>query len=210
MSETLQQIDVGSVTFDAEADWARVLDEQLQSVLAAGGRERPWLFWEWHNPWSRASACLDSWTVLDLCSAPALLQAVAEAIGSDIVLFDSQLVPNPALPWQQEPDTRNDPTYFPLEGGACGVVTSLPVCDRASGYELLVRYFPADRQYSRDPSHPAHVLLTERYPWVNYRTMPLWLVAGEDRADNDFVTGFNPKAGRWTTAERARSTGRKD
>ena len=29
--------------------------------------------------------------------------------------------------------------------------------------------------------------------------MPLWLVRGEDKADNDFVTGFQPKAGRWIT-----------
>ena len=40
----------------------------------------------------------------------------------------------------------------------------------------------------------------ESYPWINYVTKPLWLVHGEDRGDNDFATGFQPKTGRWTQA----------
>ncbi|MCY4155258.1 MAG: hypothetical protein OXF58_08040 [Gammaproteobacteria bacterium] len=64
-------------------------------------------------------------------------------------------------------------------------------------YEYVIRYFPATSRYLRDPTATIHRQLTERYPLLNYAKMPLWLVQGEDQADNDFVTGFQPKAGRW-------------
>jgi hypothetical protein len=35
---------------------------------------------------------------------------------------------------------------------------------------------------------------------INFCTRPLWLVRGEDRAGNDFVTGFAPAAPRWAGA----------
>jgi len=63
-----------------------------------------------------------------------------------------------------------------------------------------VRYFPASSRYDRDPASPAHQVLTDRYPLLNYARMPIWLVNGQDRADNDFVTGFNVRAGFWTKA----------
>ena len=66
--------------------------------------------------------------------------------------------------------------------------------------EYLIRYFPATSLYLRDPALKAHRALTERYPLLNYAQMPLWLAHGEDKADNDFVTGFQVKAGRWTEA----------
>ena len=67
--------------------------------------------------------------------------------------------------------------------------------------EYVIRYFPATSRYLRDPATKLHRELTERYPLLNYAQMPLWLVQGEDRANNDFVTGFQPKAGRWIGTE---------
>ena len=67
--------------------------------------------------------------------------------------------------------------------------------------EYVIRYFPATSRYLRDPATKMHRELTERYPLLNYAQMPLWLVQGEDRAGNDFVTGFRPKAGRWIGTE---------
>ena len=67
--------------------------------------------------------------------------------------------------------------------------------------EYVVRYFPATSRYLRDPGTKLHRELTERYPLLNYAQMPLWLVQGEDKANNDFVTGFQPKAGRWIGTE---------
>ena len=67
----------------------------------------------------------------------------------------------------------------------------------AQPVEYVIRYFPATSCYLRDPSVKLHRELMEQYPLINYAQMPLWLVQGEDKADNDFVTGFQPKAGRW-------------
>lgn len=60
------------------------------------------------------------------------------------------------------------------------------------------RYFPATCRYLRDATHAAHRALMEHLPPFNFAQMPLWLVAGEDRADNDFVTGFRPQAPFWS------------
>ena len=67
--------------------------------------------------------------------------------------------------------------------------------------EYVIRYFPATSLYLRDPTTKIHRELTERYPLLNFAQMPLWLVQGEDKANNDFVTGFQPKAGRWAVSE---------
>lgn len=63
--------------------------------------------------------------------------------------------------------------------------------------QYVIRYFPATSRYLRDPTAKAQQALIERYPLLNYARMPLWLAHGEDRADNDFVTGFQLKSGRW-------------
>lgn len=63
------------------------------------------------------------------------------------------------------------------------------------GYAM--RYFPASSRYLREADCSVHRQLTERYPLLNYAKMPLWLVRGVDRANNDFVTGFRPRAPRW-------------
>lgn len=63
---------------------------------------------------------------------------------------------------------------------------------------LVIRYFPATSRYLRDPACAEHQLLMERWPLLNYANAPLWLVAGEDHGHNNFVTGLNVKAGRWT------------
>ena len=60
-----------------------------------------------------------------------------------------------------------------------------------------IRYFPATSTYNRDPTADVHRALTRRYPLLNYARQPLWLVRGEDRANNDFVTGFGTRAGFW-------------
>jgi len=65
---------------------------------------------------------------------------------------------------------------------------------------FVARFFPSSSRYVRDPTAPVHRALTDRYPLFNYARMPLWLVRGEDRAQNDFVTGFNARAGYWTSA----------
>lgn len=199
---------------------------------------RPWHYGELHNPWSRAAAVYDSWGFLDLCQSPVLVEALAQLIGPDIILFDSQWLPDP---WQFAdvgPALESDAHRFPIDPPS-GMTALFAVADTSSvtlhvehrsaplslelsrGQMLLldpgtpycvpatlapglpawyaVRYFSASSRYLRDPSIPAHLALTERYPLFNYATLPLWLIQGRDRAENDFVTGFNVRAGFWAS-----------
>ncbi len=200
------------------------------------------MYWELHNPFSRSAACTDSWQLLDICQASGLVKHLSRLIGDDIVLFDSQILPNPALPGVQPDGWHNDTLHFPLDG-AGGFTIRLPFGEpgprvmecrgsdapvveveyapgeilihsaeleyrvptkqRRTGSEYVVRYFSARRRYIRDRDHPAQIALTERFPWINYAKLPLWLVSGSDRADNDFVTGFSARVGRWTGAKAA-------
>ena len=172
---------------------------------------RPWQWRECHNPWARSAPLFDSWDMLDLCRK--LAHAVRPLLGPDLILFDSGFTPDP---W----DTggwRDDAIAFPVEPLAgctvfvsCGegatetaaglaTVCALAPGDRyrPHGLAFFARIFPSTARYLRDAGHPRHRALMEHVPLVNAATMPLFLVAGEDRADNDFVTGFNPRAPYW-------------
>ena len=76
--------------------------------------------------------------------------------------------------------------------------TKIP--EGAIHYEWVFRYFPATSQYLRDPTHHLHQRLTDQQPLLNHARIPLWLVLGEDQADNDFVTGFQATGAFWSTA----------
>ena len=95
---------------------------------------------------------------------------------------------------------------LPFESGvvcAVGALMAYRVCglDEVGLPSVYVaRYFPGTARYLRDPALAVHRDLTERYPLLNYARLPLWLVRGEDRAENDFVTGFSVRAAYWSTA----------
>jgi len=207
--------------------------------LVSSGHQRPWYMWSLHNPWSLASTVVDSWSMLAICQSPPLLDAIANLIGPDIVLYDCALQPltfavHGVGAW------CNDTGMFPIEPVA-GAVARLPLVSVAgvlfhggrqgdrnffrgasldrfiihnavldyryeglmahdSGYEFVIRYFPATSRYLRDPENPSQLDLMECFPLFNYARLPLWLVRGEDRANNDFVTGFQVKSGYWTAA----------
>jgi len=236
MSSGRRQSDCAIVEIDEALSWSGMLQVQYQAILRSGRGNRPWMYWELHNPWSRAATCVDSWALLDLCQSPALIREVAKWIGEDIVLFDSQILPNPCL--DESEAWRSDRLFFPMEDPS-GLVVRLPfghehlaqfeyrgahsgTLERRPGtllihrpavryrvhppqnsgcLEYVIRYYSADRLFERDPGHPRQMRLTERFPWVNYARMPHWLVLGEDRAGNDFVTGFHSRTGRWTSAK---------
>ena len=227
----------GAIVLSSPAVWADTLQDQFRRIADSGLTNRPWLYWELHNPFSRAAAVVDGWRILDICQASQLVAVLAELIGEDIVLFDSQFVPNPPLREFDVACWRNDAGFFPLEPDA-GIVVRLPcgndgsrvfefrrdetlqleyrtgqvlvhaadveyrssATNESGDTELVVRYFPSSVRFQRDPGHPKHQRLMERYPWINYARMPLWLVSGEDRAGNDFVTGFHTRVGRFTSA----------
>jgi hypothetical protein len=99
-------------------------------------------------------------------------------------------------------------TQLPFGSGVvCALEARVPyrVCGLAeSGLPsvYVARYFPGTARYLRDPALAVHRDLTERYPLLNYARLPLWLVRGEDRAKNDFVTGLSVRAAYWGAAGR--------
>ena len=217
-----------------------------QSKRVPWPTRRPWHYHELHNPWSPAATVFDSWGFLDLCQSPMLIAEVAELLGSDLILYDTQWLPDP---WdahtELEADAHRCPVE-PLEGLTViiefaadtngttriqylqgshksndiaqareerlsrGNVLLLDARLRHrlqhpslhSPMSLAIRYFPATSRYVRAADAVVHRVLTQRYPLLNYARLPLWLVHGEDRANNDFVTGFGTRAGFWTQTRR--------
>lgn len=173
-----------------------------------------------HNPWGHATGLADAWSFLDLCEHPAILEWVERLIGPDIVLWDSELYPQGDRYRQFVADGREG-RYWPVQplagalvlvalGDAAPPVVCVPLSSISS--ELLsplepqaplyvIRYMPAASRFVRDPRLPANRIAMEERPLVNYASRPLWLVRGNDRAGNDFVTGFSPAVPRWANAE---------
>jgi hypothetical protein len=222
---------------------------QVESARLHGqiGIPRPWHYAELHNPWSRAAASYNSWGFLDVCQSSSLVDTTATLIGTDIILFDSQWLPDRWQSLDAESSLESDAHRFPVDpphgltalivfadiqpgtvrvehqppnqhsadhayaslylkcGDVLFVDCGVPYRVRAEPEISLpavyaVRYFPASSRYNRDSAAPVHRALTDRYPLFNYAQMPLWLVHGQDQAGNDFVTGFNVRAGFWTSA----------
>ena len=215
-----------------------------QSKRVPGSTRRPWHYHELHNPWSPAATVFDSWGFLELCQASTLIDDVAELLGSDLILYDTQWLPDP---WdavtELEADAHRCPVE-PLDGlkviiefaadtDATTRIQYLKGSHKAndvveaheeplgqgnvlfidtrlrhrlhhsslhSPLSLAIRYFPATSRYVRAADAAVQRALTQRYPLLNYARLPLWLVHGEDRANNDFVTGFGTHAGFWTQA----------
>lgn len=221
------------------------LRSQRERLHAAGSKPRPWHYHEIHNPWSPAATVFDSWGFLDLCQAPLLLDTIADLIGPDVILYDSQWLPDPWDTQANEKGLQSDSRRFPVEPVAgltvlihCGTGAEgsariryleahhrdddsdaiiedsvaegdVLFLDARLRYKLFyagtvapqtyaIRYFPATSTYLRAPHSDVHRGLTRRYPLLNYARLPLWLVHGTDRAENDFVTGFVTRAGFWT------------
>jgi hypothetical protein len=66
----------------------------------------------------------------------------------------------------------------------------------------VLRYMPGTSHFNRDPLFEANRYAAEHRPLVNYTKRPLWLVRGEDRGANDFVTGFSVRVGQWAPGAR--------
>jgi hypothetical protein len=106
---------------------------------------RPWHYAELHNPWSRAAAAFDSWGFLDICQSSSLMEKVAALIGPDIILFDSQWLPDRWQPFGTEPALESDAHRFPV--------------DPPSGLTVLIGLAETPRGTVRvhyRPSHPGH------------------------------------------------------
>lgn len=169
-----------------------------------------------HNPWGQASVLARAWPFLDLCENASIVAAISRLIGPDVVLWDSELHLE-GRSYLRFVERGCEGLYWPASplAGAIALIAPTRSADPAMCFELgtmsavdlrglhpaeplyVVRYMPATSTYVRDPSAPRNRAAMEAAPLINYTTRPLWLVAGEDRAGNDFVTGFSPVVPRW-------------
>ena len=172
-----------------------------------------------HNPWGLAATLTSAWPFLDLCEDECVLDSVAERLGPDIVLWDSELHLH-ADAYLRFVVKGREGRYWPVQPLAGAVVlVALDGLERAplcydvnaiaradlSGLDpaqplYIVRYMPGTSRFMRDPQAAPNWRAMEEQPLVNYTGRPLWLVRGEDRAGNDFVTGFAPAVPRWAVA----------
>ena len=169
-----------------------------------------------HNPWGHGDAAVDPWLLLDLCEDAEVLDGVEALIGHDIVLWDTDLYLE-AGAYQRFVAQGREGRYWPampLQGVVVLVQAArtapplifldlaritregLPPLEPLSPLYVL-RYMPATSHFVRDGRALANWVAMEEQPLINYTTRPLWLVRGEDRAGNDFVTGFSPPVPRW-------------
>jgi hypothetical protein len=172
-----------------------------------------------HNPWGHAATLVDAWPFLDVCEDPVLVDAVARLIGPDVVLWDSELHLEAAAYLRFVADGREGRYWpaTPLAGAVALVVpgsTSAPTTIDVAAIATadlsavdpaaplyVVRYMSAASVFDRNPRASANWIAMEEQPLVNFATRPLWLVRGEDRAGNDFTTGFAPPVPRWATMQ---------
>ncbi len=198
---------------------SRIGDAVSQEVRRLAGlqpRPRPERLAGLHNPWSNTAVLANRWAFLDLCEADSVVRPAAGLIGSDVILWDSQLYLR-AWDYNSFVAAGREGRYWPVYPLA-GVVALLSFGDRVSAMHLplagiretfvplansqgpvfVIRYFPGSSKFVRDPRYPANWVAMEEQVLLNYTTRALWLVAGEDRAGNDFVTGFSEQAPTWT------------
>jgi hypothetical protein len=204
-------VDAASIGARLQALRPIVLD-----LAARRPRPRPERLSGIHNPWGHAAVLATAWPFLDLCEAPAIVDAVAHLLGPDLVLWDSELHLE-ARSYLRFVEGREEGLYWPAtplagavvlvaptrpaDGARCLDLAALPDADLgelAPGEPLyVVRYMPATSLYVRDPQAPRNRAAMQAHPLINHTTRPLWLVRGEDRAGSDFVTGFSPQTPRW-------------
>lgn len=77
---------------------------------------------------------------------------------------------------------------------------TVPAQGSALVSDYRMQYFPSDALFIRDAVHPAHRIIAERWPLLNYRHYPLWLASGADLAGNNYAVGYGIQPGSWTDA----------
>jgi hypothetical protein len=207
------QCSIGAAMIRARVEALRPI---VLDLAARSPRPRPERLSGIHNPWGHAAVLARAWPFLDLCEDAAIVEAVTRLIGRDVVLWDSELHLE-AGSYLRFVEGGREGLYWPATplAGVVVLVTPTRPADPAMCLELaalpdanlahlrpgeplyVIRYMPATSLYVRDAHAPRNRAAMEAQPLINYTTRPLWLVAGEDRAGNDFVTGFSPVVPRW-------------
>ena len=137
-----------------------------------------------HNPFGLAAQFVDSWGLLELCQSHDLLDAVESLSGPNIVLWESELIYEPA-DRPPPPAPHRDPALWPMEP-LCGVTVRIAIggWGPESGGMFFVsttdsapRYFcrrPGDVVFHDATSRPSHHRNRSGHPRAEYiiRYMP--------------------------------------
>ncbi|NVO16696.1 MAG: resolvase [Rhodoplanes sp.] len=211
-----------------DAGWtaASALPENLLAPVRAAAtaalEKTPWpeLLCGVHNPFGRHACVPDAWAFLDVAESGAVLDPLEAVLGPDLVFWDSEILPDGALLsadearcWPVEP-LAGTLVVIALGDGAMRLVDIARLAAlRATlpaGPLYVLRYMPATSRYLRDDRAAPNLHGAEVRVLVNHAKQPIWLVRGEDRAGNDFATGFSLPAAQWAgiTSPHAQGTGR--
>lgn len=192
--------------------------QQAERLAARHDEIRPERLSGIHNPWGPGAGLVDPWTFLGLCEAEPILDRVAAVLGNDLVLWDSELVLR-ASRYKDFVANKREGRYWPVDPLA-GAVALCPMGgdDEAKAVAVpgispadladcdpeeplyVIRYMAGTSRFRRDPGFSPNRVALEEQVLLNFLARPLWLVRGDDRAGNDFVTGFAPATPRWAGA----------
>lgn len=174
-----------------------------------------------HNPWGHAIGLTDPWLFLEFCESRVVINAASALLGPDIILWDSELFPSldiyadflkegregrywPVAPLEGAVILASVGDEIPLVRGALLKDVNIHMTSEFQGNEpiYVIRLMPATCQFNRDPKHSAHRNCMEEQVLINYAHRPLWVISGDDRANNDLITGFAQPVPIWAAAAR--------
>lgn len=166
-----------------------------------------------HNPWGYDAVGADPWAFLDVCEHREVLSLVSKALGSDLILWDSELYISPER-YEDFVAAGKEGRYWPFEpefgavvvaplsravGPQCFLYDDLkePFAARFEHSLFVIRYMSTRARFERDARYRANWAAMEEQLLNNLSMRPLWLVSGTDHSRNDFVTGFSTPAPSW-------------
>jgi len=119
---------------------------EVDDLIARHPDVRPELLSGPHNPWGQSAKIMGSWTWLEFCRFPEIVDMVEQLVGPDIILWGSQLFCKPAshgmaVPWHQ------DGQYWPIDPLA--TVTVRVAIEDSLPENGCMRYLPGSHK-SRD------------------------------------------------------------
>ncbi len=93
--DVFQQTGAISLALPSPGRWLPFLQSQYENLGRGGQKNRPWQYSDLHNPWGRCAALFDSWKFLELCQSAEIMSEITPRLGPDIILYDTQLAPDP-------------------------------------------------------------------------------------------------------------------